>query len=55
MIDLIDLDSDSQIGTVAGMVERDGSAWFLKLSGDKKIVDDSREIFNQFIESLRFR
>ena len=53
-IDLVDLESDSPTGTIAGMVKRDGSAWFLKLSGDKKQVEESREVFKQFLGSVRF-
>lgn len=53
-VDLIDLESDSPTGTIAGMVKRDGSAWFVKLTGDKKLVEESREAFEKFLGSLRF-
>ena len=51
---MVDPKSDSPTGTVAGMVKRDGSAWFLKLSGDKKLVAENRETFKTFLESIRF-
>ena len=54
-VDLVDLESDSPTGTIAGMVKRNGSAWFLKLTGDKKLVDASRETFEEFLGSLRFK
>jgi hypothetical protein len=53
-VDLIDLESDSPTGTIAGMVKRDRSAWFIKLTGDKKLVGESRETFDKFLGSLRF-
>lgn len=53
-VDLVDLDSEFPKGTIAGMVKRDGSAWFLKLTGDKKLVEDSRKAFGEFLGSLRF-
>jgi hypothetical protein len=53
-VDLIDLESDSPTGTIAGMVKRDRSAWFIKLTGDKKLVEESRETFDKFLGSLRF-
>lgn len=53
-VDLIDLESDSPTGTIAGMVKRDRSAWFIKLAGDKKLVEESRESFEKFLGSLRF-
>lgn len=55
LVDLVDLDSESEIATIAGMFQHDGSAWFLKLTGDKRIVDDSRDLFKQFIASIRLQ
>ena len=53
-IDLIDPESDLPNATVAGMVKREGSAWFLKLSGDKKLVEENLPTFRSFLETLRF-
>lgn len=39
---------------IAGMVKRDGRAWFLKLAGDKSVVEDSQEIFDTFVTTLKF-
>jgi hypothetical protein len=54
-VDLIDLESESKTGMIGGMVKREGSAWFLKLTGNKQIVEDSREAFEQFSQSIRFK
>ncbi len=53
-VDLVSLESDSPTGTIAGMVKRDGSAWFLKLSGEKRQVEANRETYQKFLDSLRF-
>ncbi len=55
MIDLIDLESKSNNGTIAGMVKKDGSAWFLKLAGEKELTDKSRAEFEKFLSSLKFK
>jgi hypothetical protein len=55
MVDLIDLKSKNETGIVAGMVKRDGLAWFLKLSGDKKAVAESKDEFNDVVSSIKFK
>ena len=55
IIDLIDPDSESLEGTIAGMVKRDGSAWFLKLTGDKGLTQEYRGEFEEFLGSLKFK
>ncbi|MFK7765823.1 MAG: hypothetical protein AB8B55_01180 [Mariniblastus sp.] len=54
MVELIDLESESELATVAGMIKRDGSAWFLKLSGDKNVVAENQGDFKEFVQSIRF-
>jgi hypothetical protein len=36
------------------MVVRGDQAWFFKMSGDRKVVEDQRDAFNKFIESIKF-
>jgi len=48
-------ESDSELGTIAGMVKREGSAWFLKLSGEKGLVESSREEFDNFLDSIQYK
>lgn len=55
IIDLIDMKSDSDSGTIAAMVKRGDSAWFLKLSGDKNLVDANRKSFESFLNTLQFK
>ena len=55
LIDLVDMESETTNATMAGMFKHDGSAWFLKLTGDKQMVNDSRDVFKQFIDSVHFR
>jgi len=55
LVDLIDLESKSTLGTVAGMVKKDGSAWFLKLTGDKQLTELNRADFQTFLDSLKFK
>lgn len=54
LVDLV-ADSKSENGVIAAMVKRQGSAWFFKLSGEKELVDQSREEFETFIESIRYQ
>jgi len=55
MVDLIDMDSDSDDATIAAMVKLGDSAWFLKLSGDKNLVDANRDSFKSFLETLKLK
>ena len=54
---LVDLaaDSEAEQGVIAAMVKRKGSAWFFKLSGDRGLVDQSREEFEAFMETVRYQ
>jgi len=54
LVDLV-ADSDSEQGVIAAMVKREGSAWFFKLSGEKELVDQSREEFETFMDSIRYQ
>lgn len=54
LVDLV-ADSDSGQGVIAAMVKREGSAWFFKLSGEKELVDQSREEFETFMDSIRYQ
>lgn len=55
LVDLVDLESENPNGTIAGMFKHQGSAWFLKLTGDKQLVNESRETFDKFIDSIQFK
>jgi hypothetical protein len=54
LLDLTKKESDSANSTIAGMIKRAGIAWFLKLTGDKQVVQESEQEFNDFLNSLRF-
>ena len=55
LLDLTQADADdAEKATIAGMVKRDGVAWFLKLTGDQSVVAESKEVFTKFVESLKF-
>jgi hypothetical protein len=55
LLDLTQKDVDeAEKATIAGMVKRDGVAWFLKLTGDQSVVAESKEAFTKFVESLKF-
>ncbi len=54
LVDLV-AESKSDDGVIAGMVKRDGSAWFFKLFGEKELVDQSREEFEAFMESVKYQ
>jgi hypothetical protein len=41
-------------GILAAMVVRDGEAWFFTLTGPKATVENQREAFAKFLESVRF-
>jgi len=55
IVDLIDMNSDSDDGTIAAMVKLGDSAWFLKLSGDKNLVDANRDSFKSFLKTLKLK
>ena len=55
IVDLVDMKSESDTGTIAAMVKQGDSAWFLKLSGDKSLVDANRESFESFLNTLQFK
>jgi hypothetical protein len=40
-------------GTIGVMVKQDDLAWFVKLSGDRKIVAESEETFMEFLKTIK--
>ena len=54
LADFIELDSDLELGILAIMVKNQDSAWFVKIMGDKNLVDQSRDDFDKFVKSIRF-
>ncbi|MCE2792118.1 MAG: hypothetical protein LW697_06635 [Blastopirellula sp.] len=46
---------DATKGIVAARVERAGRAWFVKLSGDKSLVEESIGDWEAFVGSIRFK
>jgi hypothetical protein len=46
---------DAAKGIFAARVEREGRAWFVKLSGDKSLVEESTGDWETFVRSLRFK
>ena len=40
--------------TLAGLLERDGRTWFVKMTGDAEAVDAARKDFLGLMESLHF-
>ena len=48
-------DQELERGTIAIMAKRGRSAWFIKLSGDRKLVAASEADFEQFINNFKFK
>lgn len=46
---------DATKGIIAARVEQGGRAWFVKLAGEKSLVENSQEDLTAFIESIRFK
>ncbi len=46
---------DAAKGIIAARVERDGRAWFVKLSGEKSLVEESQTSLDAFLNSIRFK
>ena len=46
---------DATKGIVAARVEQGGRAWFVKLAGEKSLVENSQGDLATFIESIRFK
>jgi hypothetical protein len=42
------------LGLLAAMIERNGVVWFFKLTGDRSLVESQREIFTDFLKSVKF-
>jgi hypothetical protein len=40
--------------TLAAMVQRDGQMWFFKLKGDRSAIENQRQAFRKFLESIKF-
>jgi hypothetical protein len=51
---LIEPEDQYKRATVAVMVKRGASAWFLKISGDKSVVEASEPDFEAFLSSFKF-
>ncbi len=41
-------------GLLAAMIERNGVVWFFKFTGDRSLVESQREIFTDFLKSVKF-
>jgi hypothetical protein len=41
-------------GTLAAMVKRGEQIWFFKMTGDRPLIENQRESFNKFLESIKF-
>ena len=54
LLNLLDVQTVSGNATIAGMVKRNGTAWFLKLTGDKELVTESEAAFRAFLGTLKF-
>jgi hypothetical protein len=54
LLNLLDVQTGSGNATIAGMVKRNGTAWFLKLTGDKELVTESEAAFRAFLGTLKF-
>ena len=46
---------DATKGIIAARVEQGGRAWFVKLAGEKSLVENSQGDLTAFIESIRFK
>lgn len=46
---------DASKGIIAARVEQGGRAWFVKLAGEKSLVENSQGELQAFIESIRFK
>ena len=53
LLNLSGVASESERSTIAGMVKYNGTAWFLKLSGDKQLVKENEDLFAEFLSSLK--
>ena len=54
LIDLVS-DSDKELGTFAAMVNRDGSTWFIKIMGNRKMVEENQTAFDEFLDSISYK
>ena len=53
-IRLVSDDEPIKRGTIAIMLVKDSSAWFIKLNGPKQLVADHEKDFDAFVESFKF-
>ena len=51
---LIPEDDESKFAMIGAMVVRDDIAWFFKLIGEKKFVEENQLMFDEFLESFQF-
>jgi hypothetical protein len=45
---------EAPVGILAAMVQRDEQMWFFKMTGDRALVEQQREAFAKFLESVKF-
>jgi hypothetical protein len=53
-IRLIPDDPEKARGVVAGMVKQRDTAWFIKLSGDKQLVQDSESVLDELLSTIKW-
>jgi hypothetical protein len=49
-----DLRGQGEKSILAAAVEREGTTWFFKMTGDASLVSEQQSNFNQFLKSVRF-
>ena len=47
-------DEAKPMGILAAMVKQGDQVWFFKMTGDRSLIEQQREPFNKFIESIKF-
>jgi hypothetical protein len=46
--------SGEPMGILAAIAERDGTAWFFKMTGDPAVIADQKAAFVEFLKSVKF-
>jgi hypothetical protein len=46
---------DRPLGLLAVMFERGDKVWFIKMIGDRKLVDNQQQAFDRFLETIKFK
>lgn len=47
-------DDAKPMGILAAMVKQGDQVWFFKMTGDRSLIEQQREPFNKFLESIKF-